>query len=97
LAAGAAIGAVLLVYRFFDIGQIIRGLLDLLHLQQSPLQPGQQHRNLLILPFRLLAVGEQFVAFTLQLLQLRFQLGDLLLSLHVVNLQSLLYMENREN
>jgi hypothetical protein len=27
----------------------------------------------------LLAVGEQLIAFTLQLLQLRFQLGDLLL------------------
>ena len=34
----------------------------------------------LLLPFRLLAVGEQLIAFTLQLLQLRFQLGDLLLS-----------------
>ena len=33
----------------------------------------------LLLPFRLLAVGEQLIAFTLQLLQLRFQLGDLLL------------------
>ena len=33
----------------------------------------------LLLPFRLLAVGEQLIAFTLQLLQLCFQLGDLLL------------------
>ena len=31
------------------------------------------------LPFRLLAVGEQLIGFTLQLLQLRFQLGDLIL------------------
>jgi hypothetical protein len=33
----------------------------------------------LLLPFRLLAVGEQLIAFTLQRLQLCFQLGDLLL------------------
>jgi hypothetical protein len=33
----------------------------------------------LLLPFRLLAVGEQLIGFTLQLLQLRFQLSDLIL------------------
>jgi len=67
LGSRASVGAVLLVDGFLDVGQVLQGLLDLLDLLQATLEPGQHGGDLVGLLLHPLAIGDQLVAFLLQL------------------------------
>ncbi|MFN7901072.1 MAG: hypothetical protein ACK5N0_15705 [Synechococcaceae cyanobacterium] len=81
LPGGAPVGAVLLVNRLFDVGQVFQSLLNLLHLQQAGLEAWEQTGDLSRLGFGALAVGEQIVTFLFQKCDVILQLGNFLFGL----------------